>query len=612
MVQQEKSFTALRSFRLPPIVCEPKSDRRASSLQMRPSSSSIGRRLPLTWVLGMLAGFVALALYVWRCAPMTQGHFIFALDDPYISMGIAKNLLQAGTWGTSPVDFSSASSSILWPIALALGFVVSRLSPYTPYLLNAIALVWAALLVRRIVARQLPRLRSQNFWSLLLFWVPAMAAPITSLLLTGLEHIWHWVAVFSAVDAAAVAIAEPEDARRERLALWWAPALTLVRYETMALVGMVTLILFLARRFRFGLRYLLSGAAPVVLFGLWSLMQGAMFFPNSLVIKASPHGRGLWAKLIGAAQKSFHALTHHPTTTVLLFAAALGLWVLIGKKLWRVDTKRKVAALHLLLFIGMTVAHSAFASFGWLYRYEAYLLAWGSFSVCLALLILLQTRLDHQPRSIATSPFDATWAVITKIMDQHGWNWYRSLALAGCVLYGGHIIRIRSQHASARAVLATRNIYEQQYQFARFLKEHYAGQSVALNDIGAASFFPDIRVVDLYGLGSTEVALQKSKHTFSKSSIEKLVQDRQVPIAVVYDRWFQGGKGLPSTWVRVGRWHIRNNIICGDDEVSFYGTSPEHARVLAEKLRRFAPKLPGRVRIFSEEGFDLGGPFGQS
>lgn len=578
---------------------------------MPPRSSSKWHQLGLPWVLGMVAGLVCLALYVLRTRGLTEGHFIYALDDPYISMGIAKNLLQSGTWGTSPVDFSSASSSIIWPIALAVSFLFTAISPLSPYLLNLIALVWGALLVRRIVQRQLPHLRSLAFWSLALFWLSAMAAPVTTLLLTGLEHIWHWIAVLSAIDAAALSMTTPNKARNAKIALAWAPALTLVRYESMALVVLVAALFALHRRFGLALRYLAAGFAPVVLFGLWSMLQGAMFFPNSLVIKASPNGAGLGGKLLIALQRSWDSLYHHASLSTLMLAATLLLWALMGRKLKRSwPAQRRVCVIHLLCFLAMSLAHAGFASFGWLYRYEAYLLAWGTFGVLLGLLHLLESRLDRQPLSIARSAWGASQACLSTFMDQRGWIWYRNLALAACVGWGGYIIALRSNRASGRALLATRNIYEQQYQFAKFLGRYYPEQSIALNDIGAASFFPSVRVVDLYGLGNTEVAKLKREKRYKQAHIEAIGREQDVPVAIVYDRWFHIYGGMPESWTRVGRWRIRNNVVCGDEAITFYGTSPTQAKSLAAKLREFSRELPERVIIESAPAFDINRPKG--
>ena len=52
---------------------------------------------------------------VWCC----QGRFILALDDPYIHLSVAHNLI-GGHYGINADEASSPSSSILWPWLLTL------------------------------------------------------------------------------------------------------------------------------------------------------------------------------------------------------------------------------------------------------------------------------------------------------------------------------------------------------------------------------------------------------------------------------------------------------------------------------------------------------------
>jgi len=44
-----------------------------------------------------------------------DGKLIYALDDPYIHMAIARNFTQYGVWGIDRERFTSSTSSILWP-----------------------------------------------------------------------------------------------------------------------------------------------------------------------------------------------------------------------------------------------------------------------------------------------------------------------------------------------------------------------------------------------------------------------------------------------------------------------------------------------------------------
>ena len=57
-------------------------------------------------------------IYLWINA--THGSFTYALDDAYIHLAIGKNLAEHGIWGVTKYEFSSASSSPLWTLLLAL------------------------------------------------------------------------------------------------------------------------------------------------------------------------------------------------------------------------------------------------------------------------------------------------------------------------------------------------------------------------------------------------------------------------------------------------------------------------------------------------------------
>jgi len=141
---------------------------------------------------------------------------------------------------------------------------------------------------------------------------------------------------------------------------------------------------------------------------------------------------------------------------------------------------------------------------------------------------------------------------------------------------------------------ATRNIYEQQYQMGAFLRQYYPGRTVALNDIGTVGYLADVRIVDLWGLGSLEPARLKLRKEYGTRAIYDLTREQDVTIAIVYDDWFRinGINGLPGEWIKTGQWSIPNNVACGSDTVSLYGVASRAGDELALNLRRFGGELP--------------------
>ena len=145
---------------------------------------------------------------------------------------------------------------------------------------------------------------------------------------------------------------------------------------------------------------------------------------------------------------------------------------------------------------------------------------------------------------------------------------------------------------------STSNIYEQQLQTAQFLRDFYPpGTSVAANDIGAINALAEIHCLDLWGLGTNEVARDRLTKNYSTARIGELAQARNVELIIAYDGWFIDYGGLPPEWVRVATWKIFNCTVCGGDVVTFYALDKARAARLATNLRAYQTRLPPTVEV---------------
>ncbi|MFW6270554.1 MAG: hypothetical protein ACOC4G_10800, partial [Bacillota bacterium] len=61
-----------------------------------------------------------------------EGVFVYALDDPYIHMSIAKNLVQEKVFGVTKYEFSFSTSSPLYTLLLSFFYYIFSPNEITP------------------------------------------------------------------------------------------------------------------------------------------------------------------------------------------------------------------------------------------------------------------------------------------------------------------------------------------------------------------------------------------------------------------------------------------------------------------------------------------------
>lgn len=497
----------------------------------------------------------------------TAGAISYPVDDAFIHLALAKQLVTTGTYGITPHEFAAASSSIGWPLLLAGAFAIFGVKVWLPLALNVAfsgILLWV---VDRAVVRWAAEagLVARTLVGLLV----VVFTPLPTLVVLGMEHTAHAAANIALLTAATTWLAADTEDRRGALGVAICAALTtLCRFEGMFPVAMIVALAVVRKRTRGAAIVAAAGAFPVVAFGIYSKAHGAFFLPTPVVLKGRHFDIDSLGEMFGKdLVNRFNYETYVP---VIACACAIAFFAMARRDgFW----SRSALAPGIALFVLLT--HVLLAGVGWFFRYESYFIATGLVVVGSALAREMPPR-----RELA--------------------RWIRerpTAALAGLLAVATGMMPLvwRAKEADASTPTACRNIYDQQVQMGTFLGRYFPHDKVAVNDIGAVAWFGDEPVVDLVGLASLPVARAKGLRLDADMRGDDLARLTQgVEVAIVYDEWFP--KNLPASWLRVGRWTIDGRKSPAFADVAIYAAVPEHYPVVVNALRAYAKDLPKSVR----------------
>lgn len=517
----------------------------------------------------------ALFLYAWSTQAILEtslaqngGRLVYALDDAYIHMAMAKNFAAHAVWGINPEGFTSSTSSILWTFLLAVAYWIVGPLEAVPFLFDTVSGA-AALGVAYAVLRHFRVPSAYNFLALVSVF---FLSPLPAAIFSGMEHPLQIAVTTAFVYASARILATDRPTPRGLLA-WFllAPFVTLVRYEGLFFVGVVALLCAVRTRWLHAVTVTFLGFAPIALYGWVSLTHGWYFFPNSVLLKTNPPDFESWRGLYNLVLYTPALKLVDSPHLLAVFTATIGVLVARFRRLGELWSER---GMFLVITVAGTYLHLQAASTGWFYRYEAYLVVLGILGVIIGLREHLPLRLPGSFRA----------QMIPR---------YALVLLALAILVAP--IAERGLYAWNRTARATTNIYEQQYQMGLFLQTYYRGEPVAANDIGAVNFLGEVRCLDLWGLTSQDVARARLGHAYDTRAIFELARSAGVHIAIVYTYWFEDLGGLPKEWVEVGSWTIQKNVVTGGDRVTFFAVDPAEEERLRENLRAFSSQLPRDV-----------------
>jgi hypothetical protein len=521
-------------------------------------------------ILSVCALFIPIILTEYGVLKFTGGIFSYPLDDTYIHMSIAKNFAQNNTWGINAQQFSAASSSILYTILLAILFKIFSANILIPFILNAVI----AIILLVVIQKRLEKENVGFTGRFIILFLVIFFTPLSALVISGMEHtlqcLFSFLFLFNFNDWWNKAKNNPQ--KKVPASMYINGILVCaIRYEGLFLVGIVCFILLLNKKIISAFVLGFISLLPIIIFGIYSVSKGSYFFPNSVLLKATPvelssNGAINFISniLIDKLTLFKNGITSLATQRLLLI---LPLTYLMFKNF--LSSKHSYAQIIFVLTV-CTLLQLSFASTGWFYRYEAYLV------LCSVVIIGLIISKYAKP-SIASS----------------GKKIYPAIIFVFLILIFPLVLRTAAAYTKAKQ--ACINIYEQQNQMGNFIKKYYGSDTVAVNDIGAVSFFKQNGIVDLWGLADIDVAKSKRNNYSTPAFLYNLANKKDVKLAVVYDSWFDSS--LLKKWQKVATWQIKNNVICGDSIVSFYAVKNNIAPALKTNLEDYQKSLPPDVNV---------------
>ncbi|MEN6292442.1 MAG: hypothetical protein ABFD07_10580 [Methanobacterium sp.] len=345
---------------------------------MKLKFSSISKYLPFIIAVAVL--WITIFILFRESITINQGIFTYVLDDPYIHMAMAKNLILHGVWGVDKYGFTSSSSSPLWIIVLSLAYFLFGVNLFIPFILNVI---FATIFI--FIAYSIFRYyKMQPMYNLIFLLFLIFFTPIPALAFTGMEHILQIVFIVSFAFIGVQMICEDKSNNLKYIMLpILAVMVVAVRYEDLIIVLIIAAMFFIKREFWKSLSILGASMVPVFAYGIYSTMNGWFFLPNSLITKTI----FVEAKTQAFSLNGIVLLVNNFLNIQNLFIF-IPLILAIGLLIFRFREKKDLwnaPNILLITFIGTATLHMIAARTGWFYRYEAYLIALGILTIAIGI-----------------------------------------------------------------------------------------------------------------------------------------------------------------------------------------------------------------------------------
>ncbi|MFD3162820.1 hypothetical protein [Herpetosiphon sp. NSE202] len=494
-------------------------------------------------LLSMILLIQGLAIYLFN-----DGKLIYNLDDPYIHLSLARNIAH-GHYGINLIEPAAPSSSILWPVILAI-FARLPLFEYVPLMLN-IGFGGGILYVLHKIINLIFHDRLSAATKAFLISVLGIVASISPLVWSGMEHLLQiLLAVIIFYN-----LLDLEINNKLNRSLMVAVIINaLVRYESLAISIPVLLFIFLKGYRRAALLGLVLTLVPIAAFSYFLHRLGLGYLPTSIIIKGSQF----------SDKTSFEILIDN-----LAYAARTKTWylfltiiisLLIGLRRKTHIYFKLTVSLSILLQVVFSTSTNPY------HRYESYMVIYA----LLAWIFLYKEVIANLFTSSKKYLSIITVIVILVFINYFNYFFY--------IFY---------------TPMMSHSIYSQQYHMALFSSKYY-DKNIGVNDIGLVSYMDNDYTLDLFGLSNMEVI--DYRKTKKPGWMNTIADKYNVDLIMIYDEWFTNHR--PSDWIKIGELKTKLPVAAtAYSDVAFYVRKPSNVVEVRQLIEQFSQILPANTEF---------------
>jgi hypothetical protein len=466
-----------------------------------------------------------------------NGVFVYTLDDPYIHLKMAQNILE-GHYGINMLEPSAPSSSILWPFFLTLLYAVKE-TVLWPLMVNIIFTILILFYIYKILLLSYDSTKVKtSFFHLILLALSIPSFNLSGLIFTGMEHSLQLL--FIAIIVYGILQYETKK-KYTQMFIFSLIVAPLVRYENFAVTLPVLFYLFWNGERKQATGAFFISTITIILFSSFLYMNDLGLLPTSILVKSSFNNQsGIWGTLGDRLLNVKRNILSWHGGLFLLMVLPIILYF-----------KTKLTNRIFYMMITSIILHYFAGRFGWYYRYEIYLQ-----------LFIIMSLIYYVFQQEITTPLKYRKKLLISVF------------ICMSFLNGAPLVN---------DIYAARNVYDHHYFMHKFAQEYYT-ENIAVSDLGYISYDNEKYILDFGGLASKYV-FDKNKTSENNEWLTGLAKKYDVKLAILHRKAFPE---LPKGWKEIAVLKLSaKKISVYDDEISFISLDESEEARIRSALERF-------------------------